>query len=81
MSEILVDFGYMLKRRGYSFEDWAKDSGIETRQDFLLIKSAMESKREYFFGADLLKFGANLPSARTKTIPPPAYPKKKSKLV
>jgi hypothetical protein len=81
MNEKLIDFGYVLKRRQYSFEDWAKDSGIETKQDFLSVRTAMESEREYFFGTELLQFGASLPNARTKTIPPPTYPKKKIKPV
>jgi hypothetical protein len=79
-----LDFFYLLKRRGVSFERWCQSLGIRTKTDFLQKKSEVESQGEHFFPPEMVVLANALPEpqetpstkelVRIPTIPPPASP-------
>ena len=56
-----LDFFYLLKRRGVSFERWCQSVGIKTRKDFVEIQQKIEAQGEYFFPKEMLDLCSNLP--------------------
>lgn len=79
-----LDFFYLLKRRGVSFERWCQSVGIRTKADFLQKKTEVEAQGEHFFPSEMVALGNALPvpqetpptkeRVRTPTIPPPTIP-------
>lgn len=79
-----LDFFYLLKRRGVSFDRWCQSVGIKTKADFLQKKTQVEAQGEHFFPHEMVALGNALPEpqetsltqegVRIPTIPPPTSP-------
>ena len=79
-----LDFFYLLKRRGISFDRWCQSAGVKTKADFLLKKTELESSGEHFIPAEMVVLGNALPDPQealepqepteTPTPRPPSLP-------
>lgn len=79
-----LDFFYLLKRRGISFDRWCQSVGVRTKAEFLLKKSELEASGEHFIPTEMVVLGNALPDpqeavepqepTKTPTLPPPSLP-------